>query len=122
MNEKIKPLVILFLKFEEEQYPEYMRNQIKERHEKVLDIIEKFGVCYATINTYSNMMQAMNSLTIDCFDSKRWQEGNLLIDLGSEPQELSVCRDHKCNSKKEFFNFKKNIFVEVKTKKESKNG
>jgi hypothetical protein len=88
-------LLDYFLKIEEEQYPESLRQQVRTRHEKVVKFISEFGVDMVTLNTYTNMMQLSNSLTIDVFDSKRYGEGKINIDLGSEAWELWATRGDK---------------------------
>ena len=98
MKEDTKALIELFMEVENKQYPGFYRReskqcvQLAERTERVIRLIDELSWNRATINTYTNMMQSMHSLTVDTFDSKRYTFGSIVIDVGSEPQELQAVR------------------------------
>ena len=81
-------LLDCLLKIEEDSYPETIKESVIERSNIVRKFVKQFGVDRVTVNTHTNMMQNLHSITINVFNSGRWKEGNIIIDLGSEPDEL----------------------------------
>jgi hypothetical protein len=89
---KAKVLFDCFMEIEKKSYPEYLHDRVDERTKRVEALIVAHGANHVTINNYTNMMQFSSSITIDTFSSGRWMDGNITIDIGSEPHELSAIR------------------------------
>ncbi len=106
-----KKLFDCFMEIEKSQYPEYYYEKLDERKSIIEKFIVEFGVDRVTINNYTNMMQFSSSITLDVFDSKRWQEGSIDISIGSESHEYWASRVNK-NIK---FNFQTWVWEEKKT-------
>jgi hypothetical protein len=88
-------LIKVFLLVEGQQYPSHFKERLLEREKKIWRVIEDYGVNHVTLHTYTNMMQDLCTLTVDTFVSGRFMEGNLDIQIGSEPQELCCIRKGK---------------------------
>lgn len=119
MNKNTERLLNCFLEVEESQYPECIRNKVIERHNIVRKFIDSFGCDYVTINTYTNMMQSHNSITLNVFNLN-YLNGSIAIDLGSEPQELFASRVHRNKEYKKIvqdFNFNKWKWINRKENK-----
>jgi hypothetical protein len=116
MNDNAKKLLQCFLDIEDSQYPEVFKDRLIERNNKVIDLIEKYGVNHVTVSTYTNMMQFLSSVTIDTFKGDAVVHYDLDIELGSEVQELSAHRNLTVYSEEskrfkvvpQYFNFKTN--------------
>ena len=109
MNNSWKKLFDVFMEIENSQYPEFMQEQLDMRTKLIEKLIEEFGVDHTTItvNTMTNMMLPMYSMsiTLDTYVTSRSNEGDITIDIGSEPHEISAIRDnHKEGT--QIFNFK----------------
>ncbi len=109
-----KKLVDAFLEIEESQYPEIFLERLKYRHEQVRKLILEFGADYVRINNYSNMLQLSSSIIIDVFDPDNWRNGDMVIELGSEPHELGASRTKQ--GKLETFDFRNWKWVADETK------
>ena len=98
-------LLTTFLEVELEQFPKRSAQSANSRNHVVTKLVKEFAVDKVTINTFTNMMQSLNSITIDYFDSSRYKEGNITINLGSETWEIWASRASIYNNITEEFDF-----------------
>jgi len=100
-----KRLFDLFVELEKSSYPESKHENLDKRHEMAEKFIMEFGVNHVTVQNYTNMMQLCSAVTLDCFDSKRYTEGDIEVNLGSNPDEIWADRGGNFGKVQEYFDF-----------------
>lgn len=99
-----KKLFDCFMDIEENQYPKKFLLELKRRRDLVENLILKHGCNRVSITNYTNLGVWSSSISLDVFQSGKWQNGDIDIHIGSEPHEMFATRIR--GKIREKFNFK----------------